>query len=127
VERVSCPNSIRLAQFGSLHLSDRARRSVSLSGGRCGSLVLYRRVAEGAKRIGAVILLDDVIVTVTDCTVDGKHCDENYVDGEKVTGVCCSAVDITDSWLSLARTRRSGGRSTRSTLIRRRWQNALTK
>jgi len=103
-------------------VSVRARRS----GGPCGSLVLNRSDAEDAERIVAVILLDDV--SECDCIVDGTQCDENYVNGEKVTGVCRSAVDVTDSLLlSVARTRRNGGKANTFCTHSCRWQNALTK
>jgi hypothetical protein len=72
--------------------------------------------------IVAVILLDDMTVTAL---LTGRNAMKIMWNRENVTALQWTL--LTGSLLSLARTRPTGGRSTRSTLVRRRWQNDLTK
>ena len=82
-------NHIRLGALGSLYLSDTARRSVLLV--RCSTVAavadcLWRVNAEGAERIRAMMLSDDV--SGDDSFDDGTECDGGNVTGrvEKTLG-----------------------------------------
>ena len=101
-------NHIRSAALGSLYLSDTARRSVLLV--RCWIVAavvdrLYRINAEGAERIRAMILSDDV--SGDDSFDDGTECDGDNAErregdwesAEDATpdDYCLSEVDATES------------------------------
>jgi hypothetical protein len=82
---------------------------------------LYRGNAEDAKRIRAMILLDDVMIVAL---ITGQRPIKRMWNREKVTryDYCCTEVDAIDDCF-IGKDKVKWGKVRSSTHIRRKWQN----